>query len=61
MTIDDGGHRQYYLAYDKAPQDTFVATPGAEGTQSPPELLELEEGSRSATYGSVPLDVATWT
>ena len=35
-----GGHRQYGLHYDEAPQDRYLAMAGHDGAQLPPELIE---------------------
>ena len=41
--VDDAdGRRQYGIHYDEAPQDTFLTTPGHDGAQLPPELIERE-------------------
>jgi len=45
VTTDSGGHEQFNLSYDEAPQDHFLATAAKEGTQVPADLLEpVEEG-----------------
>jgi hypothetical protein len=42
VTIDRPGHAQYHLAYDEQPQDAFLSTAGATGTDVPEELIEAE-------------------
>jgi hypothetical protein len=39
---DVGDRRQYGLHYDEAPQDGYLTTPGHDGAQLPPELIERE-------------------
>jgi len=34
------GHRRYGLHYDERPQDQYITTPGHDGAQLPPELIE---------------------
>ena len=37
-----GDQQQYGLHYDEAPQDGFITTPGHDGAQLLPELIERE-------------------
>ena len=37
-----GDRKQYGLHYDGAPQDEFLTTPGHDGAQLPPELIDRE-------------------
>jgi hypothetical protein len=39
-TVD--GQRRYGLHYDEKPQDPYITTPGHDGAQLPPELIERE-------------------
>jgi hypothetical protein len=41
--VDDvGGHPQYGMHYDEAPQDSHLTTPGHDGARLPAELIERE-------------------
>jgi hypothetical protein len=42
------GHRRYGLHYDERPQDQYITTPGHDGAQLPPELIEREEQASSS-------------
>jgi len=37
------GQQRYGLHYDERPQDQYITTPGHDGAQLPPELIEPEE------------------
>jgi len=39
---DVGGRPQYGMHYDEAPHDSHLTTPGHDGAQLPPELIERE-------------------
>ena len=43
VTTSEGGHLQYRLQYDEAPQDAFIATTPNDDVHLPAELVEPAE------------------